>query len=57
MAAEARCDFNNRFNLLPSKSLDGPLAWRIIALLNKRLQARRVVRNAEPAPLQGCLEP
>jgi Zn-dependent protease len=34
------------FNLLPSKGLDGPLAWRIIPLLRKRLQARRVVRNA-----------
>ena len=25
--------------------LDGPLAWRIIPLLRKRLEARRVVRN------------
>ena len=34
------------FNLLPLKGLDGPLAWRIIPLLRKRLEARRVVRNA-----------
>lgn len=33
------------FNLLPSKGLDGPLAWRVIPLLRKHLQARRVVRN------------
>lgn len=34
------------FNLLPSKGLDGPLAWRIIPLLRKHAHARRVVRNA-----------
>jgi membrane-associated protease RseP (regulator of RpoE activity) len=34
------------FNLLPLKGLDGALAWRIIPLLRKRLEARRVVRSA-----------
>jgi Zn-dependent protease len=34
------------FNLLPIKGLDGPLAWRIIPLARKRLEARRVVRSA-----------
>jgi Zn-dependent protease len=34
------------FNLLPRKDLDGPTAWRIIPLLRKRLEARRVVRKA-----------
>ena len=33
-------------NLLPRKDLDGPIAWRIIPLLRKRLEARRVVRKA-----------
>jgi len=34
------------FNLLPLKGLDGSLAWRIIPLLRKRREARRVVRGA-----------
>ena len=33
-------------NLLPRKDLDGPIAGRIIPLLRKRLEARRVVRKA-----------
>jgi Zn-dependent protease len=34
------------FNLLPLKGLDGQVAWRIIPLLGKRLEARSVVGRA-----------
>jgi Zn-dependent protease len=34
------------FNLLPMKGLDGALAWRIIPLLRKRREARRLARGA-----------
>jgi hypothetical protein len=32
-------------NLTPSRGLDGEVAWRIIPLLRKRLEARRAVRK------------
>jgi len=32
-------------NLVPSRGLDGEVAWRVIPLIRKRLEARRVVRK------------
>src|SRR4029077_12330948 len=33
------------FNLIPSRGLDGQVAWRIIPLLRKQLSARRVAHE------------